>query len=340
MEELVFTCETVTPMFCYGADGQTPEIRAQSIKGALRFWWRAMQEESDSKKLFTKEADIFGHASNEKKLDDISKKCLFSLIIKDRGVKTKDASIFNDDSTEFTLNRKNAYNNKVKSYKIKSLAYLAYGPFYRSEAKEHFEAENSQFDIIIRMPQINDKIKKELLKTLFLLTNFGGIGSKSRNGFGSFRIIEASEELISPDIAQMMGSDKKPYSSFCTGTELWTTKNAYPAWDQALNVLAQAYITAKWRIDDSHDITNRQYLTQPIKGKKGRDENLNLERRSKPYFLHIDKISDSEYVGSILLLPSIFHDKGETINSNFIKAISKFNSELDKMEEIVRIPIL
>jgi len=28
-------------MFLAGADGVTPELRAPSIKGAMRFWWRA-----------------------------------------------------------------------------------------------------------------------------------------------------------------------------------------------------------------------------------------------------------------------------------------------------------
>lgn len=41
METLTFTCKIITPMFLAGADGQTPELRAASIKGALRFWWRA-----------------------------------------------------------------------------------------------------------------------------------------------------------------------------------------------------------------------------------------------------------------------------------------------------------
>ena len=34
----------VTPMFIGGGDKQeAPEIRPPSVKGALRFWWRALQ---------------------------------------------------------------------------------------------------------------------------------------------------------------------------------------------------------------------------------------------------------------------------------------------------------
>ena len=39
---MVFECETITPMFMYEADGITPELRPASIKGVMRFWWRAI----------------------------------------------------------------------------------------------------------------------------------------------------------------------------------------------------------------------------------------------------------------------------------------------------------
>ncbi|OPX29474.1 MAG: type III-B CRISPR module RAMP protein Cmr1 [Candidatus Omnitrophica bacterium 4484_171] len=42
MKTITFECETITPMFLAGADGRTPELRPPSIKGAMRFWWRAM----------------------------------------------------------------------------------------------------------------------------------------------------------------------------------------------------------------------------------------------------------------------------------------------------------
>ena len=60
MESITFTCETITPMFLAGADGQTPELRAPSIKGALRFWWRAMHGHLPVDKLKEKESLIFG----------------------------------------------------------------------------------------------------------------------------------------------------------------------------------------------------------------------------------------------------------------------------------------
>lgn len=60
MERLVIECEVVTPMFLGGADGKSVELRASSIKGALRFWWRAMHGDLDTKDLYKKECEIFG----------------------------------------------------------------------------------------------------------------------------------------------------------------------------------------------------------------------------------------------------------------------------------------
>jgi len=65
MGNVVFECETITPLFMYGADGTTPELRPASIKGLMRFWWRAVNGDLSLKELKKQEDEIFG--STEKK---------------------------------------------------------------------------------------------------------------------------------------------------------------------------------------------------------------------------------------------------------------------------------
>lgn len=48
-------------MFLAGANGKTPEFRAPSIKGAMRFWWRAMHSHLGLSELHRKEGLIFGN---------------------------------------------------------------------------------------------------------------------------------------------------------------------------------------------------------------------------------------------------------------------------------------
>ncbi len=51
METIKFECEIITPMFLGGADGKSAELRAPTINGALRFWWRAMNGHLPLKEL-------------------------------------------------------------------------------------------------------------------------------------------------------------------------------------------------------------------------------------------------------------------------------------------------
>jgi len=53
-------CETVTPLLMHGANGKTPELRPASIKGVMRFWWRAINGDLLLDKLREQEAEIFG----------------------------------------------------------------------------------------------------------------------------------------------------------------------------------------------------------------------------------------------------------------------------------------
>jgi CRISPR-associated protein Cmr1 len=68
MHKITFTCETITPMFLAGADGSTPELRAPSIKGALRFWWRALNGHLSLGELKEREGEIFGNTDRRSKV--------------------------------------------------------------------------------------------------------------------------------------------------------------------------------------------------------------------------------------------------------------------------------
>lgn len=78
MKQIVFECESITPMFMYGADGKTAELRPASIKGVMRFWWRAMNGNLPLDELKKQEGEIFG---------SMEKKSSFSIKIpKDNGI--------------------------------------------------------------------------------------------------------------------------------------------------------------------------------------------------------------------------------------------------------------
>ena len=60
MNKLILKCEIITPLLMHGADGKTPELREQSFKGVMRFWFRSIHGNLSLEELREKEAEIFG----------------------------------------------------------------------------------------------------------------------------------------------------------------------------------------------------------------------------------------------------------------------------------------
>ena len=151
MIKTVFECKTITPMFCYGADGETPELRAPSLKGALRFWWRAIHPNLELADLKKKETLIFGGTGDEE-----AKKSSFLIQLR-----------HSDLPTEMV----NPLPHKTKSYQKSAIL------------------SKLEFTIILR----TETTSKNILHLLELTAILGGIGGRSRRGFGSFRINSINE---------------------------------------------------------------------------------------------------------------------------------------------------
>src|SRR5690554_3640419 len=73
--ELTATFEVVTPLFLGGADPAcTVELRPASIKGALRFWWRALawgRLKGDLMAIHRDETQLFGTAADENEHENL-----------------------------------------------------------------------------------------------------------------------------------------------------------------------------------------------------------------------------------------------------------------------------
>lgn len=159
MKTITFTCETITPMFLNGADGQTPELRPPAIKAALRYWWRALNGHMDLSQLKKEEAKIFG-GSGEK---DISRSTITVRIIQPiQPLKTIRTAMLPHREIE------KGYGNP-------------------SEAKAFDEGQ--QFQVVLGIIDEN-KISLDTAKTLFeLAVLLGGLGKRIRRGMGSMKII-------------------------------------------------------------------------------------------------------------------------------------------------------
>ncbi len=160
METIKFECEVITPMFLGGADGKSAELRAPSIKGALRFWWRAMNGHLPLKDLHEREAEIFGGGG-------------------DKGKRSQVIVMVSGD--EFT----SALSKLVPHRDTRGYAIPIGYKFNVELALLHpiFSKEN---ELLMNL---------DILKNLFKSVSFiGGLGKRSRRGMGAFRIVKIKEK--------------------------------------------------------------------------------------------------------------------------------------------------
>jgi len=177
MSVIVIKCKTTTPTFCYGADGVTPELRAPSLKGALRFWWRAIYPDLSLDKLKENETNIFGGTGGDEESKAIRSSFSFRIINPNLRIDKYRPLPHHDDSS-YCNNCEKRNGKCIKSYK-----------------KDAF-MESSTFEIIIRP-------KKEEIKNLLLLTSIlDGIGARSRRGFGCFQIEAINDEKFNFELSE------------------------------------------------------------------------------------------------------------------------------------------
>lgn len=151
---LDFTLELVTPAFLGGADRNwRPDegLRVPSLRGVLRFWYRAKEGGRASEELFREESRIFGSTGFGQGL---------------RLIPTALADV-QPESRSYTVDEK----------------YLGYGA--ASESWRHPAPAGARFGF--RALGTPGQLE-ELQRCLMLLHLFGGVGGRSRRGWGSVAV--------------------------------------------------------------------------------------------------------------------------------------------------------
>ena len=347
MKKIVFEIETITPMFLAGANQTKCELRAASIKGLLRFWWRALQAEPNLDELRKKEAKIFG--SCEKGVGGSS----FSLRI----ITKDDLKPIKDN---FPSNPQYQVQVEGKTFKINILEYLAYGtyeyiPRQGNVFVREYYPEKTKFDIVLNFT--DEACKNEVLKAFYVWSIFGGLGSRSRNGFGSLNVVNMDKAL--EDIKDILSVEKPyekenfkklinsnsmtSYPSFSQGVKLFKARQSFGLRLDALADIGKTYKKGRSTLEKKHCFEKRQYIGSPIVEKKVTKSFL--DRHAKPYFIKIAKESD-KYRAYILYLPSRYCDglekdrNNRTINHSnedkkFAEICNEFNNFLAANMETV-----
>ena len=301
-----FDVEVLTPMFLGGAQEGKAELRVPSIKGALRFWWRALYGSEHLVDMKTRENAIFG-STNEKSS--------FSLSITGlSGVRPV--------LKRLPRGRMIPVESKGRRFKISIIDYLAYGLHkYNKQKKDNVYIREhippgTRFTLIMRINNIAPK--DQLLQSLAMLVRYGGLGARSRNGFGSIHIAGL------PDPLKAKG-DVKPFTALSSKTILFDRFTSRDTWEDALSDIGEAYRMARTALEKKHVFQKRPLIAKPliVKGKVDiRD------RHSKPYFLHVSKTNNNKFKGQILFVPYRYHDASKL--KEYFEACQRMNEVLSR----------
>lgn len=156
----------ITPLYGGGVDAGKPDedrpISAKSIRGHLRFWWRATQSGQfggSLEKMREKEQSIFGGIANGK----VTHSAVQVWVSRP------------DDSLVVLVN----FVGRVPQY----AAFPMRDPDSYQELIEGGDELKFEFKITIHCPQ---NYRKHIEAALWAWETFGGVGARTRRGFGAF----------------------------------------------------------------------------------------------------------------------------------------------------------
>ena len=177
MHTLEATYRIVTPMFIGDAEQKATSLRPPSIKGALRFWWRALNwgrclHKADNdvnaalKRLHDEEKRLFGLAAVTKDDHQVGGQGCFLLRVSQEIERTSISEAQQGHAYLLGQGLYHCRNGYLRSA-------LAAGKFTVSLA---FRPNTTELD------------RKTLTDTLQVLGLLGGLGSRSRKGLGSIAL--------------------------------------------------------------------------------------------------------------------------------------------------------
>lgn len=172
--EIEATYRVVTPLFCAGVDPQRAELRLPSFKGVLRFWWRALawsRYGGDLQRIQEQEDALFGNAGGGQ--SRVSMRLVLGgdpMTVKVGNVLTVRRSVVGEGARYLGYGVMEAFDGR----KTKA------GRLTRSCLSAPFE-----FTAQMRSRDLNEPELESLKSALIALGTLGGMGARSRKGYGS-----------------------------------------------------------------------------------------------------------------------------------------------------------
>lgn len=171
----------VTPLFGGGVmpreNDPSKLIRETSVRGQLRFWWRAMRASGTIGEMKAREDEIFGSGGED----------------------ARQSKLFVKVRVTNTGNEKDIF--RLEGERIKAIdewAKIAYAAFALQPSREEQRAgvmpkkvrEKVEFEVELSFPE---DLRSEVEAALWAWETFGGIGGRTRRGFGAIELLQIGE---------------------------------------------------------------------------------------------------------------------------------------------------
>ncbi|WP_298819064.1 type III-B CRISPR module RAMP protein Cmr1 [Chloroflexus sp.] len=256
----------ITPLFGGGIDPASPDpitvVRAAEIRGQLRFWWRATrggQFGADLKALRDAEEAIWGGPAREENGRSLGGQSSVQVVVRDWKNGTPDVPF------EMAGNRLQPRGGSVVP------AYAAF-PLQPERAAQRPGLQikpvykDVRFTLVITFPKT---YQNDVAAALWAWETFGGIGARTRRGFGALRL-----EKVNGTAAQNLPPcDDRQFGQWLTAQlNHHVAEGVWPAGIPHLNrQLRFKVVVGNSAIDVWHELINRlQSFRQQRRGMNGR----------------------------------------------------------------------
>ena len=195
----VRTYKVITPLYGGGVEPGKADpitvVRATEVRGHLRFWWRATRGgafKGDIKEMLENEEKIWGASAAPKKHGESEVKVSI--------IEHKPGSAFQ------AIDRRG---NNIRNIGHPS-SKDGYVAFPLREEQNPVLPENVEFKIQISFPK---EYQQDVQSALWAWETFGGIGARTRRGFGALHCIEGSDIPVplSDSVQQVIEAGLKKY---------------------------------------------------------------------------------------------------------------------------------
>ncbi|HOL62307.1 MAG TPA: type III-B CRISPR module RAMP protein Cmr6, partial [Elusimicrobiales bacterium] len=338
--KLETTLQFITPAFLAGAfqEKEDCDIFVNTLKGQLRWWWRKIYEKTlDTSRLWQLEKLVWGSTEN--------------------------SSPVRIEVSNIEEGKKKIIPYRTQENRNQEMKYISFGMWKMGDNRDRWMVNSGiefNISIVCRDSYVKNentgryenrlnasKVYEQVLFALYLLTNFGGLGAKSRKGFGSVRCLdvlnleegntklEINEDLIktrATELARNFFDDQKiTINNLFHHDSIDITINQN---ENHLQKLAKVYLAfAQSKAHDPH----KGYLGLPHKfDRPAQDikicENLkNYERYASPILFHLEPINNAQgWKLNISIFPKNFLNQNQPNNREIRTNCEEFLSEFIK----------